>query len=383
MDENHRQMIKDNIDKLSEECNFSNILEFLKYRNIFTKRELLNYASPNFQQKPEEERCRQIFTDIQTRGPTAFKVLLECLQATGHAKQHLLLKPGRVAVLPQNDSIAIKKSKSFPRNQDVYKMKSYPKGLFIFINNIKFERAVERDGAEKDEEFIDILREMGFSGDNAHNNKTVQEMWDLLLRFSSQETLAKVDSCIVLISSHGDILETRSRDRNITERELYIDGVDDITSQNAGNHLLCKDIIALFNSDQCKLRKGCPKIFILQACRGPRSVHRGKADGPISKHLKQTHPNWRDTFLLAPSMEGFKANRDPERGSWLFMALKEVFPEHAYNKDLETMKNLMNKCFDEYARKSSDELQQTLSYYEYGVSKKLYFSPGLHGSRWP
>ncbi|KAK3930452.1 Caspase-2 [Frankliniella fusca] len=378
MEESHRQLIKDNINVLVENCNADNMIEFLKYRNIFTERELHTYASVSFRRKPEEERCRQIFTDIQTRGPNAFSVLLECLHATKQDTQYKLLRQGRVAVPSLQYDINVKKSQSFPQNQNVYRMKSYPKGYFIFINNIKFETAEERIGAEKDVIFLEVLRDMGFSGDDCHFNKTVEEMWDLLKKFACREDLAEVDSCVVLISSHGNIHTSDSSDRNIHEHNLYIDGVNDITRQKP---LFCNDIIELFNSDSCKLQRGCPKIFIFQACRGERSVYRGAIGGPELVNLKQSHPIWRDTFLLAPSMEGFKANRDLVTGSWLFMALTQVFPDHAHNKDLETMKDLINKQFDRYAEETKYAYQQTLSYYEYGVSKKLYFNPGLYDSR--
>lgn len=79
-------------------------------------------------------------------------------------------------------------------------------------------------------------------------------MRSLLQEFAVDKSLAKVDSCIIIIGSHGGVTDSK---------ELFIHGCD----FGPPNPLLCDEIINLFNSDICTLRRGCPKIFIFQACR--------------------------------------------------------------------------------------------------------------------
>lgn len=80
-------------------------------------------------------------------------------------------------------------------------------------------------------------------------------MRDLLINFSMKDEFAQVDSCIVAISSHGSLTASK---------ELAINGCDDVDQSNP---LLCNEVISYFNSDECKLRAGQPKVFIIQACR--------------------------------------------------------------------------------------------------------------------
>lgn len=89
--------------------------------------------------------------------------------------------------------------------------------------------------------------------------------------------------------------------------------------------------------------------------------------------VKRTSKPWEDTFLLAPCVEGkfnsfmsvnhcipqvtkvktfelhlflmvvtgLQANRWSNCGTWLLLALKDIFKNHAHNLDLGSMKNLV------------------------------------------
>lgn len=365
MEEKDRKALKDNLDTLSKNCTFCNIFLFLKDRNVFTARQIQHYESDNFRTKGEDIKCQQLFTDIQTRGPKAFDILLECLQKTGHVSQFNMLlghRRGRVDNLPIQHNVHVRKSKAFPQSPNVYKMSSYPRGYYILINNIDFTVNDRRDGAENDKEFADILFDMGYHEfrDGYYQNQTKEEMRKLLQDFSKYDALAKVDSCVVAISSHGHIVDFHH----------VVDGTND---QDLTNLLLCDEIISLFNSKECKLRPGCPKIFIIQACRGKCVLYGGEKRGnPLT--VKQTYHQWQDTFFLAPTVEGYAANRDPNGGSWLFMALKDVFKNHAHDQDLKSMAKLLGDKFDEYYQ--ATRFQQSLCYNEYNVNKKLFFNPG-------
>lgn len=356
MDANDRQALNDNLSKLSENCNFDNLLVYLE--NQFTDRQLQIYRSESFLEKTEEVKCRQLFEDIQTRGPNAFKTLLQCLKDTGHHTQYRILSgihSGKVS----NDTIheqqeIVKKSKTIHGpSQSVYKMTSDPRGYFIFINNIKFQRNDERVGANFDEAFANVLSDMGYVG-KYHTNQTKKDMRHLLKEFAAQEELSKVDSIIVAISSHGNLTQSK---------ELMIWSSDDMDESDP---ILVHEVISLF--DDCKLPKGQPKIFCINACRDDDTYRRTE--------IVQKRNMWVDTFYLAPCFEGTKANRFADYGSWLFQALIEVFKTHACDKDLDQLKNLVNDKFEEYY--NSSHKVQTLSYYKYGVSKRLFFNPGVH-----
>lgn len=81
--------------------------------------------------------------------------------------------------------------------------------------------------------------------------------------FSQLKDLRTVDSCFVIISSHGTI----NAQYEVTE----IEGVDynsdsDSKLQNYRT-VLCMDILEYFTAEACPHLAGKPKVFIFQLCR--------------------------------------------------------------------------------------------------------------------
>lgn len=79
--------------------------------------------------------------------------------------------------------------------------------------------------------------------------------------FSQCKDLRKVDSCFVIVSSHGNI----NSQYEITEIEC-VDNNSESELQNDKN-VLCKDILDYFIAEACPHLAGKPKIFIFQLCR--------------------------------------------------------------------------------------------------------------------
>lgn len=75
--------------------------------------------------------------------------------------------------------------------------------------------------------------------------------------FSRRSDLSNVDSCFVIISSHG----TEDEEHHTTE----ILGVD--SGREDSEKVLCTDILAYFNVEACPQMANKPKIFIFQLCR--------------------------------------------------------------------------------------------------------------------
>lgn len=79
--------------------------------------------------------------------------------------------------------------------------------------------------------------------------------------FSQRKDLRKVDSCFVIVSSHGN----KNSQYEITEIEC-VDNNSESKLQNDKN-VLCKDILDYFTTEACPHLAGKPKIFIFQLCR--------------------------------------------------------------------------------------------------------------------
>jgi len=85
-------------------------------------------------------------------------------------------------------------------------------------------------------------------------------MKDKIRTFSKRDDLGKVDSCFVIITSHG----TQDKENN-TE----IQGTD-YNGQANYEKILCADVCDYFTVEACPKLAGKPKIFIFQLCRYER-----------------------------------------------------------------------------------------------------------------
>lgn len=82
--------------------------------------------------------------------------------------------------------------------------------------------------------------------------------------FSKRDDLAKVDSCFVIITSHGTEDE---------ENNTEILGTDYNASGQANyEKILCTDVCDYFTVEECPQLADKPKIFIFQLCRYEKYV---------------------------------------------------------------------------------------------------------------
>lgn len=84
---------------------------------------------------------------------------------------------------------------------------------------------------------------------------------DKIKKFSQYKELRNVDSCFIIISSHGNI----HPQYEITEI-VGVDHNEENEMQNCKT-VLCTDILDYFTAESCPHLAGKPKIFIFQLCR--------------------------------------------------------------------------------------------------------------------
>jgi len=77
--------------------------------------------------------------------------------------------------------------------------------------------------------------------------------------------LGKVDSCFVIVTSHG----TEAQGSKDKENNTEIQGLDYSTVSKQENYekVLCEGIYDYFTAEACPQLAGKPKIFIFQVCR--------------------------------------------------------------------------------------------------------------------
>lgn len=84
-----------------------------------------------------------------------------------------------------------------------------------------------------------------------------QEIKDKIKEFSKRDDLRKVDSCFVIVTSHGTEDE---------ESNTEIQGTD-YHSQTNYEKVLCAEVWDYFTTEACPQLAEKPKIFIFQLCR--------------------------------------------------------------------------------------------------------------------
>jgi len=199
--------------------------------------------------------------------------------------------------------------------EDIYQINTTPelKSICLIICNRNFNGNADLPGYENDVNRLSTLfRDFGFRIE-LHENKTADQMRQILnntRRILNQKQNAFV--CILL--SHGISVRTlvnTSNGQMEAEGETVIAGVD-------GNGLLItKDILEMFNNNNCKQFASKPKLFFIQCCRGGQSYlyfflflkiifpDKGLQDiGVEIVEHDSLEPTWNDIFVCYSVING-------------------------------------------------------------------------------
>ncbi|XP_053995481.1 putative inactive caspase B [Hylaeus anthracinus] len=384
----------------------------------------------------DEETIRDICLTIKTRGPFAFDRFLESLRQSGHKNLAETLEGNKIK-FPKNhvqtnineenainDNIAedtnfdpsieeqdnffhnmqlsdvplqvqVRKATKFLdgpvyKNVQRYPMRSKPRGLVLIITNINYKYPYEepRSSAVHDEANLkNLFEQMGFEVTTCVD-LTGQQVTEKVKEFSQNKDLRKVDSCFVIISSHGNI----NANYEVTE----IGGVDydpEAKVHKNSKPVLCMDILDYFTSAACPHLAGKPKIFIFQLCRGDKlqtslKVPRHTTDTTqlrisnsndemikVKMNDNETMRNCADMFVVHATLPGHVAFRDKITGSWFIQILCEVFMNYAHTTHLQDLLNMVDERLNKQ-RTMKNECQ-TLMVTSIGFNKHCYLNPGL------
>lgn len=148
----------------------------------------------------------------------------------------------------------------------------------------------------------------------------IRSRLDLL---SKANDLGNFDFIVLCFLSHGGT----SADAGTSAHFIY---------SSDCQRLALEDLAAYFGGDHCKALAGKLKIVITQACQGDRSLV--VADGPTSAPTSQTSTSSQRTrvtplsdFLFCQATTpGYKAYRDPCRGSFYIRSLCQVLADRGH-----------------------------------------------------
>ncbi|KAK9302737.1 hypothetical protein QLX08_005356 [Tetragonisca angustula] len=407
MNQKHRETLDSCCEKIIPKINIIRLWPKLLENKVFNRDDVnISRWKKNL---TEEATIRDIYLTIKTRGPCAFNRFLESLKQSSHGDLADILE-GRKTTLFNNDEqrdinhteitkdnnmkeqtyieteegpqgdffrniqvleeplqISVRKATSFLddaayENVQTYPMRSKPRGLVLIITNIDYAHPDKepRTSAIYDElNLKQLFEQMGFHV-FSFCNLTAQEMLNEIKEFSKHKDLRKVDSCFVIISSHGNI----STQYEITEIEgVEKHNLDTIQSRKT---ILCVDILSYFTAENCPHLAGKPKVFIFQLCRGTKKQKRNN---------REMLRSYEDMLLVYATLPGYVAFRDTITGSWFIQILCEVFMKYAHKAHLQDLLNMVDERL-KIQRTNGGECQ-TLTVTSIGFNKHCYLNPGL------
>ncbi|XP_071439415.1 caspase Dronc [Hetaerina americana] len=404
MDTEHRNIITANLKTLVDRTDLNTLIPKLIEKGVFTA----------IMVEPYQKRCcissrRELFLDIQTRGPKAFQNLVSALNDTGYRDLAVLLDPESEMVshppnqntthpyiLPQYitqespnavqsirdvasqhpnvkvnlstrpQPVVVRKAetptRSSPQHKTmIYRMLSRPKGYALIINIKKYINDIkgERNGAEVDEENLHKLFEgLGYDV-TIHADLCGLDMKNILENFSTDKKHKDVDSCVLVISCHGE----------------RIDGETHFIASD-GKPLSMTYVLNLFTNEKCIHLRNKPKIFLFQACRGfeKNYIQRNRTalDGqPYCVPLRK----YSDMLIANATVDGHESHRDCFHGTWYIQAVCEVFMDHAWDTEIMEMLKKVDEKLEKLISESGT--MQTTSFENRGF-KTFYFNPGVY-----
>jgi len=409
MENADRQSLTRNLTALIDRTQFDSTLESkLVEKNVFTTLMLERIRAGDGDSHSQK---RKLFTEVQKRGPQAFKSLIEALIESGNVTAALVLDPNpdfheieglnnskvwnaptysatppsvtrAAAPVPpvwhnNTTPLTVKVTRSgsalcvqSPHHSAIrhYTMESKPRGLALIINNDHFDNDVlsTRTGSQVDSNNLDeLFLQLGFEV-TLRRNLSYTDMIMEIQKFSARTDHEHVDMCVVAVMSHG--------------RHGLVAAAD-------GREIETEWVLRQFNNEGCPQLRGKPKFFILQSCRGdeadfgvmpkvnfPDSGVQSDARvvcQPPGAGYKEV--SWEDILVAYATLPGYVANRDIFRGTWFIECLCKVFMENAHNLEIREMLDIVAQKLKQF--ESDKGTKQSCAYEVRNFYKKLYFNP--------
>ena len=220
------------------------------------------------------------------------------------------------------------------------------------INNYIFPRRVnvERTGSNDDvRNLISLFDDFNFQHKVEHNQSGSQMLE--LLRNTAEKDFSRYDCFVCVILSHG------------TKDGIY--GTDEKV-------IKIEAITSPFRRNECPSLEGKPKIFLIQACRGPGQdrvpVESDSDPIPLSSSSLPADADFLICFASAPGHESYRQ----DHGSIFILSFFEVFKKYAEREHLmDMMLRVNNHVAGFYSKKGLKQMPCQVCM----LRKKVFFDP--------
>nr|XP_040041425.1 caspase a [Gasterosteus aculeatus aculeatus] len=306
-----------------------------------------------------------LIASLESRDSSLFSELgLSSAQTAPPAAEPKLEPTWSTTLLHTTDDFCSKLS-----NRDIYpaSKNSISNRVALLITNIKFTYEIpNRNGAEKDEENMEILMKgLGYEVVK-HRNLTAKAIDEALKEFAKHPKLKKTDSVLVVLMSHCGVDWKRERK------------ADEFPIDNIYKHLGPENCPALLDK---------PKIIIIQACRGgdEGAVVVRDGDGPAlacddageedieddNLRLVNKEKDFSSLLSCTPDTVSY---RHPVNGSFLIQYVVEVFNTFAREDHVEELFRKVMQRFEDFPIQREKQMPTKD---RCTLTKHFYFFPGL------
>jgi hypothetical protein len=167
-----------------------------------------------------------------------------------------------------------------------------------------------------------------------------------------------IDMCVLCVMSHGE--------------ENVILGSDGLEVD------IKLDIFNRFSNKDCPSMIGKPKLFILQACRGPKRDRGLLVRESIVKDSVRIASILEDAIIAYACIPGYGAWRQEDLGSYFITILCQVFKEFAAHLEIQDLFKIVTKRMKEVNVGDEKGECKTTPEVRYRIDKDLYFQPRLN-----
>ncbi|XP_039966225.1 caspase Dronc [Bactrocera neohumeralis] len=424
MDDKHRKIIKENINKLIQHTELKPLLQACRSAGLLSEQMVYNLhldsksmVDGGGSQTLDQIMHKKLFDKITHRGPEAFDKLKQILkdldyvealqvlerlrefnaireyrQNLPQAIQSITEKPIELIPAPATDipdsvhsrvdenstpnitefleSVDPKVKYEVTKANQIntcerigtYKMQSKQnRGVLFIANYIKFKTDY-RNGASNDSDIlIYVFRQLGFKI-FITTNGSKEQFFDLLDALLKSDVTLKTESFVLAFMSHGEL------DGKNEEEVAFSDG----------SFVKVQEVIDRFSNRRCPNLMQKPKVLIFPFCRGPMQDKGIKAKTetdtiPFTSN-KDRNAELSDLLICYATNKGFKAYRDAVTGSWYIQGLCKAIAEHAHDTHFEDILKIVQRNIGEmYSENGSIQMG---NFRNIGFNYKLFFNPG-------
>lgn len=432
MNDNHRKLIENNIERLVHETSYETMIHALLEKKVLTEvmKDIIEQDGQDILHKN-----RLLWKKLPHRGPKAFEKILEVVKEKGYSEVVKLLSASTISASTFNNedavidkdnktlSIATTRTLNNLNRTNSYSPPAPSNGNGNYIRDVtsndgpcfskhkrtKLEPYMEKTSFQFDGN-LEVKRAANYGSHpklgvyNMKSKKRGVFFFVNIIEFKSEKNNRKGaemdrENLITIfremnytIFYYEDLKREEFHEllRQLIRSE-YLKHVDSFicciqTHGNLYNNqtimefsdgftMGIEEVIEMFSNTNCKDLVNKPKVFFFPFCRGgisdlEKKIKPVETDGAPSIYV----PSYSDILICYGTVPGFMTHRDVGFGSWYVRELCKIIAEHACDCHLEDMLKMVGTKTMEIRDVGRVQVASTESR---GFNKLLFFNPKI------